>query len=616
MAEKTDHGIDPTRVLLVDDSEHDRRFFKRLLGESEIDYEIVECETAEAGLEMLKEGGFDLLAADLKLPGMDGLELIRRAQPYLIDTGAIMLTGLGSEAVAAEALQLNVLEYIIKEPRETMKENLARQVRNAVNQVRLERENRRLKRELQLRVAHLEQIQSQMPRAVFAVISSEHIIQEINPQAREMLRVPEGEPIVDRPIEEVLGYAYQSCLELITEKLSSGQPARNLYVEHSESDGTQSLLLLDLDRIGGRESPGPPGEPSWILTLRDVTPEVPAGSGSASDYYGIIGSDPEILEMCELIRRVAPLPTSVLITGSTGSGKELVARAIHYDSDRTKKPFIAVNCTALSSEILESELFGHVRGAFTGAVAPRKGRFREADGGTLLLDEIGDTSESFQTKLLRVLENGEVEPVGQDRPIKVNVRIICSTNRNLSELVDQGRFRQDLYYRINVVHIHVPSLSERPGDLPLLVERFRIEFNHGFHKSIRSISQDAMSVLGRHNWPGNVRELRHALEHAFVVAEGPTITKADLPSGLFKNVEPGQTRRRLVRKNPDIQAESPAEGLAANSRDAVNEVTRIEAALREANGNIGVAAKLLKIHRTTLWRKMSHHGVNARSFSK
>lgn len=597
------------RVLLVDDSEHDRRFFTRLLREGEIDYEIVECENAEAALEKLKEGGFDLLAADLKLPGMDGLELIRQAQPYLIDTGAMMLTGSGSEVVAAEALRLHVLDYIIKEPRDAMKKNLARQVRNAVNQVRLERENRRLERELQLRIAHLEQIQSQMPRAVFAIISDDHVIQEINPQAREMLQVPEGEELLNRPIEEVLGHAYQNCLELIMERLASGEPARNLYLEHLEPDGSESLLLLDLDRVDANGSGGRKSESSWVLTLRDVTPEVPAGSGPGADYHGIIGQDPAILEMRELIRRVAPLPTSVLITGATGSGKEVVARAIHAESDRSKKPFIAVNCTALSSEILESELFGHVRGAFTGAVSPRKGRFREADGGTLLLDEIGDTSESFQTKLLRVLENGEIEPVGQDRTVRVNVRIICATNQNLAELVEQGKFRRDLYYRINVVHIHVASLSERPGDLPLLVERFRNEFNHRFHKSIRSVSQDAMSMLGRHTWPGNVRELRHALEHAFVVAEGPTITKADLPPALFESVEPGRAQRKLLRRNPAMQHSSPP----AERGDPRDEVSRIESALDEANGNIGMAANMLNIHRTTLWRKMRHFGIDSRS---
>jgi two-component system response regulator HydG len=352
-----------------------------------------------------------------------------------------------------------------------------------------------------------------------------------------------------------------------------------------------------------------------VLALADVTPEPVKLDVNNKGYHGIVGKDPGILDMCDLIGRVAPLPTSVMITGPTGSGKEVVARAIHAASDRKSKPFVAVNCTALSREILESELFGHVRGAFTGAVAPRKGRFREADGGTLLLDEIGDTTESFQTKLLRTLESGEIEPVGQDRPIKVNVRILCATNRNLEKLVREGRFREDLYYRINVVHVQVPPLVDRPGDLPLLVEMFRREFNQRFKKSIRLISQDAMRVLARHDWPGNVRELRHVLEHAFVVADGPTITRADLPPALT-----GATSARPASRAVASDAPSPAGSHAgkdqegddpprAGKRGRDAEIKRIQTTLADCGGSIGEAAKQLEMHRTTLWRKMRQYGI-------
>lgn len=611
--------LPPPRVLLVDDSEHDRRFFRRTLERSALSLQITECSTGEQALRKLEKERFDLLIADLNMPGMDGLQLISEADDHLDDTAVMILSGARDFEAARMAVRLHVFDYILKEPAEALRETLPQQVSRALDHIRLLRENRRLQRELGLRVAHLEQMQRLLPGALLAIVDHERQVIEINEQARALLDLPPDAPLRGRRIDELLDLLSPGLGERIAGLHKNQQEAHNQYIEVRSRNDEDRLLLLNWTTVNETEEEGRLSDPCCVLSLTDVTPETVKADVKAAGYHGIIGNDPKIEEMCDLIRRVAPLPTSVLITGPTGSGKEVVARAIHAASNRRSKPFLAVNCTALSREILESELFGHVRGAFTGAVAPRKGRFREADGGTLLLDEIGDTTESFQTKLLRTLESGEIEPVGQDRPVKVDVRILCATNRDLRELVRQGRFREDLFYRINVVHVQVPPLAERPGDLPLLVEMYRREFNQRFRKSIRLISQDAMRVLARHDWPGNVRELRHVLEHAFVVAQGPAITRADLPPALT-GAASAVPRMRKSEEAPPIEgagrftagvSERPTARIGSRAKGDQAEVDRIQEALAECGGSIGEAAKHLEMHRTTLWRKMRQYGIES-----
>lgn len=609
----------PAKILLVDDSEHDRRFFRRTLERSESSFQITECGRGEDALETLEAGHFDVLIADLNMPGMDGLQLIDEAREYLADTAVMILSGARDFEAARKAVRLHVFDYVLKEPTEALRETLPQQVFRALDHIRLLRENRRLQRELSLRVAYLEQMQRLLPDALLAIVDHERRVIEINEQARTLLDLPPDAPLRGRKIDELLDTFSPGLGERLVELHNRKQEAHNQYVEAPSRNDADRLLLLNWTKVGGQDDPGHRSDPCCVLSLTDVTPEPVKVDTKATGYHGIVGNDPRIEEMCDLIRRVAPLPTSVLITGPTGSGKEVVARAIHEASDRRSKPFIAVNCTALSREILESELFGHVRGAFTGAVAPRKGRFREADGGTLLLDEIGDTTESFQTKLLRTLEAGKIEPVGQDRPVKVDVRILCATNKDLKDLVRQGRFREDLFYRINVVQVEVPPLADRPGDLPLLIEMYRREFNQRFRKSIRLISQDAMRVLARHDWPGNVRELRHVLEHAFVVTDGPTITRADLPPALTGASSAIPRSRTSARPESVQTGEEKATGTLEHTSTRVPpraksdqaEIARIQEALAECGGSIGGAAKHLEMHRTTLWRKMRQYGIES-----
>jgi two-component system, NtrC family, response regulator HydG len=283
--------------------------------------------------------------------------------------------------------------------------------------------------------------------------------------------------------------------------------------------------------------------------------------------------------------------TTVLVTGESGTGKELVARALHYSGNRSFKPFVTVNCSALAENLLESELFGHVKGAFTGAIKDRQGRFQAADRGTILLDEIGDISPMIQLKLLRVLQEKEFERVGDSTPQKVNVRVIASTNRHLKEKVGRGEFRQDLYYRLKVVEVALPPLRDRREDLPLLVEHFRRIFNERFNKEIEGISSEVLGAFMEYPWPGNVRELEHAMEHAFVLCRGGAITFRHLPADIRGYASAAGTNR------------SRSEG--RRSLDA----REILEALHRTDWNKAKAARLLGIGRRTIYRKMELLGL-------
>jgi DNA-binding NtrC family response regulator len=246
-------------------------------------------------------------------------------------------------------------------------------------------------------------------------------------------------------------------------------------------------------------------------------------------FDNIIGSSPKMQEVYKLIRKVAPTESTVLIRGESGTGKELIARAIHFNSPRKEKPFVPVDCGVLAQELLESELFGHVKGSFTGAIVTKPGLFEVADGGSIFLDEIGDTSSNFQSKLLRVIQEREFTAVGDVKPKKVDLRFIVATNKNLDKLVEEGKFREDLFYRLNVVSINIPLLKERGDDIPLLAYHFLKKYAKEMKKKIKSISVEAMNLLVGHSWPGNVRQLENVIERAVVMAEGDTITTEHLP---------------------------------------------------------------------------------------
>ena len=328
------------------------------------------------------------------------------------------------------------------------------------------------------------------------------------------------------------------------------------------------------------------------IALREENTELRQSMQHQADPEAIIGESPQVRRVMELVHTVAQSDATVVIRGESGTGKELIARAIHSHSERCRHPIVAVNCGALAESLLESELFGHEKGAFTGAQNRRKGKFEIADKGTLFLDEIGNISQKMQMELLRVLETRQFTRVGGSQNIHVDIRLICATNRNLEQAVAEGSFREDLYYRINVFTIVLPPLRERKSDIPALVDHFIRKYSSNMNKDIREISPQALDLLIRHQWPGNIRELENAIERAMVVGKPPAILPNDLP---FQLVEEPSHRHE--------------------GSDSLAEMERhhIILVLGKANWNISKAARMLGIDRVTLYNKIKRYQLKRKS---
>ena len=315
---------------------------------------------------------------------------------------------------------------------------------------------------------------------------------------------------------------------------------------------------------------------------------------SEGGFWGLIGKSPEMEKVYDMIRKAALSQAPVIILGESGTGKELVANAIHLCGERKHAPFIQLNCAALNEAVLESELFGHARGAFTGAYTHRIGRFQAANHGDFFLDEIGDIPLSIQTKLLRVLESGQFERVGDISPLKVDVRIITATNRDLEALIEKNEFRQDLFFRINVIPIHLPPLRERKQDIPLLISTFIRRLNGTTGKTITGLSHDAMESMMDYQWPGNVRELKNAMEYAFVTTDGAVINLEHLPRKInSSHIGIGVEQKKLT---PDAPFSSERQQLIQ--------------ALQQTGGNQTKAAQMLNINRVTVWNRMKKYGID------
>jgi two-component system response regulator PilR (NtrC family) len=330
----------------------------------------------------------------------------------------------------------------------------------------------------------------------------------------------------------------------------------------------------------------------------------PAPGEAAPAIEGLIGRSPKMVEVYKVISKVANVAGTVLITGESGTGKELVARTLHRHSDRAAKPFMAINCGAIPEQLLESELFGHVKGAFTGAIANKVGLFEVAHGGTLLLDEVAEMSLALQVKLLRVLQDRLFRRVGGTEDIGVDVRVIAATNKHLPDLIRKGTFREDLFYRLNVIPIHLPSLRERPEDIPLLVEGFVTRFCQQNRRPAKPVSEEAMALLARYSWPGNVRELENALERAIALEQSDVLTAASLPEEI-RAWQPTEATPAATLAPPTI----PPEGL--NLEDVVSQVERklLLEALEKAGGVQTKAAQILGINFRSFRYRLKKYGL-------
>ncbi len=331
-------------------------------------------------------------------------------------------------------------------------------------------------------------------------------------------------------------------------------------------------------------------------SLRDENRVLRSALDSMSGARGVIGQSPAMRQVMDMVQAIAPSEATVLITGASGTGKEIIARLLHANSGRAKGPFVAVNCAALTETLLESELFGHEKGAFTGAEKQRDGRFMSANNGVIFLDEIGEISPAMQAKLLRAVQEKEIQRVGGDKVLKVDVRILAATNRDLLKEVETGRFRQDLYYRLHVVSVHMPELKDRPEDIPLLARHFLTKFAAANQKDIKGFTPSAMDWLIKHPWPGNVRELENIVERAVVLLVGDYISERELPPSLVGEQNAG------AQAAPDLTALTT--NMTLNM--TLDEIERliVREAVENTGGNKSEAARRLGITRKTLLAKM------------
>ena len=410
----------------------------------------------------------------------------------------------------------------------------------------------------------------------------------VNRAAREMIgEVGEERILGGADCKEVMGHSGCTLGCLLKKTIESGEAMYN-YEASFEREGRSMQLSINtaLLRDASGEVIG------GVEVIRDTSyiKELEGELRGKYSFENIIGNNEKFHQLLELTYEVAPTKATVLIEGETGTGKELIANTIHYNSTRSDGPFIKLNCAALSEALLESELFGHVKGAFTGAITDRAGRFELADGGTLFLDEVGDMSKHTQVRLLRALQEGEFERVGGTKTVKVDTRIIAATNKDLKEAVANGEFREDLYYRLKVVPILMPPLRERKDDIPLLVRYFVEKFNKEMKVEVTNVSPVAMEFLLDYDYPGNIRELEHIIEYAFVRCQGKTINPDHLP----RDVHVGD----IVGK-----ATSSAEPLKALEREVISRV------LKENKWKYKESAKSLQMSRTTLWRRMRDLGI-------
>ena len=455
-----------SHVLVVDDEELYRRSLERIL--TRVGHEVSEARDGSEALAIAAAQPIDLVLADVRMPGINGLELVRQLHEIHPDLPCIVVTGFGGPEQSIEALRAGAFWYLEKPFDRGQLDAVRKLVDQAIEHGRLKSENRQLQRELRSR------------------------------------------------------YRFEN----------------------------------------------------------------------------VIGTSPALRGVLDVVAKVAETDSTVLITGESGTGKELIARALHYNSRRAERRLVTVNCGAIPEELLESELFGHVKGAFTSAVSQREGRFALADGGTIFLDEIGDMSPNLQVKLLRVLQDRTFEPVGSSKSLTVDVRVVAATNQDLERAIRESRFREDLYYRLNVIPIEVPPLRQRPDDIPLLAQHFLDVMHQERGTRVDSISDEAMAQLCRHDWPGNVRELENLIERLSVLRGEGEIRLEDLPTSLRSRPGPALTVPGIPESGVDF-------------RELVDhfESDLIRQALEQTQGNKNRAAQLLNLNRTTLLEKMKKKGL-------
>ncbi len=556
-------------ILVVDDEEGISFVIKRFLMRD--GYEVSTAVDYNEAMDKLSQSYFDLIFTDINLGEKSGIDILREVKKRGMTCPVIMITGNPNIETATEAVRLGAHDYIFKPIKI---ETLTRITAMALQYKSVVEERNRYQ-------ANLEAIFRSVRDAIITVDSEMRVL-EINDAAESICGFPGKEEVKGEKCESFMDECGKVYLELISETINTKLPAERIRFECGSEYQPKKVVsaatypLVDSSgQING-----------CVMVVKDETrlAELESNLNKHWQFHNIIGKSENMKKIFSLVNTLSDTQTTVLITGENGTGKGLVAEALHYYKKDSKRPFVVVGCASLSDNLLESELFGHVKGAFTGAVSDRVGRFQKADGGTIFLDEIGDISNSMQLRLLRVLQEREFERVGDSTPVKVNVRIIAATNRDLRRKVRNKSFREDLYHRLKVVELAIPPVRERSGDIPLLVDHFVKELNDRLDKNIKSVSEDVLKVFIDYKWPGNVRELQHALEYAFIICKNAVITKEDLPSEFGSMDSTNQQHEK-----DDIERDS------------------IIQALVKAGWNRAKAARLLGIGRTTLYARIEKY---------
>ena len=562
----------PARILIVDDEVPITRMISTILG---LDgYQADLAHTCQDAVDLIGKHIYDVIFVDIMLDKVQGgLALLKTATTVSPTSRVIIMTGYPDVSTATEAVRYGAFDYLCK-PFDS--QQISSITRHAV-------ENRQLQLERKRYRANLEAINRSISDAIIMVDDS-LCLQHINEAAR---KCGYSEEQLGQPIDKLVTGCHGSCRMALAETVRTGhrQELKRIICRDNEKHSRVVSIIATptLDEDGQQSGA--------VAVIRDETEldTLERQLQQRSRFQSIIGRAPAMQHLFTLIEALADVTSTVLICGESGTGKELVAQALHECGTRKSKPFIKLNCAALPEGLLESELFGHVRGAFTGAIKDKVGRFQKAHGGTIFLDEIGDISPALQIRLLRVLQEREIERVGDSTPIKIDVRIITATNQNLPEKISRGEFRQDLYYRLNVVRLDIPPLRERLEDIPLLVSHFLQRFSQKFSRNYSSLSENVVAALMQHNWPGNVRELEHLLEHACILSQGSIITQDSLP--------PEFTQKTTISRQPKPHHNVPDKSLS------------VQEALRQASGNRTEAAKLLGVSRRTFYRRLEDESL-------
>ncbi|MBC2733987.1 MAG: sigma 54-interacting transcriptional regulator [Desulfobacteraceae bacterium] len=561
------------KILVVDDEESIRYTFQIFLEDE--GFHVTTADSYDAALTHVKATDFDLIFLDIILDGQSGIDLLRSIRKYRPGVQVVMITGAPSVETASEALRLGALDYIVKPVRQ---DNLMRATTMAIRHKQMVDERESCRR-------NMEAIFRSIKDGIVTVTENMTVM-EINEAAAGICGISQRS-VSDKPIAAVLGDCGGDCLKALHQTLKTQKSAHLHHIECRARRRPGQVISVCVSPLLNRQNKFAGG----VMVLRDETRllNLERNLKERQFYDRLIGNSPGMQKVKSLIKDLASVPTTVLLTGESGTGKELVVDSLHFQGDRSDKALIKVNCSALSDNLLESELFGHVRGAFTGAIKDHVGRFQKADGGTIFLDEIGDISPKMQLRLLRVIENMEFQRVGGNTSIKVDVRIVAATNQDLRLKVARGQFREDLYYRLRVMEVKLPPLRERREDIPLLVSHFIQKFNRKLTKQIKTISEEALRGLTCHDWPGNVRELENVIERAFVLCHQSTITLEHLSDELTS------------------KSRSPISGAFPIQED--EEVSSILSALDKTAGNKSRAARLLGLSRKTIYRKIEKYNL-------